>query len=446
MYLPLITLVASSFMLLFVVERIMRIFFEKRRTSIFVMRLTYFLFFAATVIRSILVSQQDILFQFATEIVLNLAGYYFITLNYESSTIKRIAASFITYISLTALSSAMVMVVLLLFPGLSLFGEELAMIAIIIYLPPAYIIAVLMQRFKSMRKSHSFDPYMLVIPAGLLLVFLFLGYFGVSYWYNTEVNDTLYAIAMSFSFIIFSFLTFFMYSKLSSMYENKLELALQTQEREYYFTQSQLMQKSVEQMKAIRHDMKLHLASIRGYSSEIHANTITNYVDSLLGEIKASETYSDTGNIAIDSILNFKLQNAQDDTIKLELNLMVPESLNMDMADISTILGNLLDNALAAVSHAEDKWINVTIEFSRGNLFIQVQNTFDGNVLYTSGMHRKEKTIATRKTGGSHGYGIKNIKKAVEKYNGQTEIKHEGHVFSVAILLYLEQSAAPLIA
>lgn len=446
MYLIVITLLASSFLLLIVIDTIMKVFFEKRRTSIFTMRFTYVLFFILIVARSLLLGQQDILIQFGSEILLSLGGYYVITLNYESSTWKRIIVVFITYISLTALASAMVMIVLLLFPNLDVFGNELILIASIIYLPPAYIIAILMQRFKSMRKNHSFDPAMLVIPVGLLLVFLLLGYFTVAYWYNIEVDDSLYAFAMGFAFIVFAFLAFFMYSKLSTMYENKLKLAMQTQEREYYYTQNQLMQKSVEQMKSIRHDIKSHLATIRGYSSENYGNKITDYIDSLIGEIKANEVYSDTGNMAFDSILNFKLQNAQNDSIGLELNLFIPEALDMDVADISTIMGNLLDNALTAVVNVKDKRIKLDVEYNRGSLFIQLDNTFDGEVVYKQEKNKKEKAIVTKKVGGNHGYGLNNIKKAIEKYNGQMDITHTENVFSVVILLYLDKYEMPQVA
>jgi sensor histidine kinase regulating citrate/malate metabolism len=92
----------------------------------------------------------------------------------------------------------------------------------------------------------------------------------------------------------------------------------------------------------------------------------------------------------------------------------------------------LLDNALDAVSKVEDKRIKLDIEYSRESLFIQVENTFDGVVKYD------DKHISTRKIGGEHGPGLKNIRKSVEKYNGHIDITHDENIFTATVLLYLE--------
>ena len=48
------------------------------------------------------------------------------------------------------------------------------------------------------------------------------------------------------------------------------------------------------------------------------------------------------------------------------------------------------------------------------------------------------KNIVSRKNGKEHGYGLKNIHKSVEKYNGHMDISYEGNIFSVGILLYVD--------
>ncbi|MCL2621356.1 MAG: hypothetical protein FWD97_10530 [Defluviitaleaceae bacterium] len=63
----------------------------------------------------------------------------------------------------------------------------------------------------------------------------------------------------------------------------------------------------------------------------------------MIGNIDEGEVYSSTGNIAFDSIINFKLKNAAEDNIKLDLSLFIPPSINIEIADIVIVLGNLLD-------------------------------------------------------------------------------------------------------
>ena len=103
---------------------------------------------------------------------------------------------------------------------------------------------------------------------------------------------------------------------------------------------------------------------------------------------------------------------------------------------MAAILGNLLDNALEAVARAREKKLAIDIEYRRGALFIQIENTFDGEVRYTG--EGKEKRLATRKESAGHGHGIKNIARAVEKYNGYMDITHEGETFTAVVFLYID--------
>ena len=223
---------------------------------------------------------------------------------------------------------------------------------------------------------------------------------------------------------------------LSAAHGDRLKSALDAQEKEHYYTQCRLMQESVGQMKSIRHDIKLHLAAINGYAVEYKADKITDYITALLHDIGGAETSSDTGNTAVDSIINYKLKNAKQENIQLDIRLLVPPDFSIETTDIAIILGNLLDNALDAVAAVEEKAIKLDIEYSRQTLFIKIENTFDGAVSYAGESGTGEKLIATRKTGGEHGHGLKNIKRSVEKYNGHLRIAHDSKTFSVAILLY----------
>ena len=184
--------------------------------------------------------------------------------------------------------------------------------------------------------------------------------------------------------------------------------------------------------------MKIHLASLKDYTADNKA--ATDYLNSLLGEIVESEIYSDTGNIAFDSIINFKLKNAKEDNIKLDLSMSIPLDLGVEVTDIVTILGNLLDNALEAVAKVNEKIIKLDIAFHQGALFAKIDNSFDGKLTYTEEKPGEERQIASRKSGNDHGYGLKNIRRSLEKYNGYMKISHTDTIFSAGVFLYVENS------
>ena len=94
------------------------------------------------------------------------------------------------------------------------------------------------------------------------------------------------------------------------------------------------------------------------------------------------------------------------------------------------------DNALEAVAQVRDKKLAIDIEYKRGALFIQVKNTFDGEVRYAG--EGEGRRIATRKESAGHGLGLKNIARAVEKYNGYMDITHDNQTFTAVVFLYVD--------
>ena len=294
-----------------------------------------------------------------------------------------------------------------------------------------YIAAYLMVRhFKKnkrlMANLHKLLLPFLFVPVTQILVLIFVHIDPVIAVLIQAVSNQL-GVTLLFFYLLYS---------ISKAFEDNLKSALNSQEKEYYFNQCHLMQESVDKMKSYRHDMKLHLTALKDFSKD--NKVAIDYLNSLLGDIEKSDIYSDTGNIAFDSIINFKLKDVLSHNINLQTKIFVPPELNIEVADVVIILGNLLDNAFDAVAKVEDREIRLTVEANKGNLFIKAENTFDGIVKYTDSKDETEKIIATRKKGDNHGYGLKNIRKSVEKYNGYVEITHDDNVFSVVILMYVE--------
>jgi len=54
------------------------------------------------------------------------------------------------------------------------------------------------------------------------------------------------------------------------------------------------------------------------------------------------------GNIIIDGLINYKLQNISSENVKIKTEISVPVKLDIETTDIVTILGNMLDNAMTA--------------------------------------------------------------------------------------------------
>lgn len=101
----------------------------------------------------------------------------------------------------------------------------------------------------------------------------------------------------------------------------------------------------------------------------------------------------------------------------------------MEPLDISTIFGNAIDNAIEACEKlAEDqRLITVKAECVRDMLLITIENS---TLTEVQPMER-----TTKQDHFLHGFGISNIKNAVEKYGGQCSFRQEDGTYRLKILI-----------
>lgn len=111
--------------------------------------------------------------------------------------------------------------------------------------------------------------------------------------------------------------------------------------------------------------------------------------------------------------------------IVLTAEVFLPSDLRIKNEILSIIIGNLLDNAYAAVlRHSlDEKEVSLKMKYLNKNLLIEVENTFDSAELI-SRIPRK-----------NVGYGIRNVKQVVETFGGIYEVSTDNQVYKTTILL-----------
>jgi len=353
--------------------------------------------------------------------------FFAITLNYDANVLTKLNALGFFYAVLSINSFTVN-----LFSDISfgvLDSHRNTVNFIIVALLSLLLMVIIHKRFANIKKKPADIPAFripLLIGQVLLIVVTIFNAFDLPIFEG---------LAIVLSWHTFNIFIVYLLNMMVAEFENKVQTTLQAQEKEYYFAQCEIMQESMDKVKSVRHDMKTHLATLKGYATKANATEITNYLDTLLDDIGGSEVYSETGNVVFDSIINYKLKNADSDNIRLDIKMIVPPVLNMDVADVTTILGNLLDNALNAVAKVDKKVIKLDIEFNKCNLYIKVENSFNGHVFYAE---QTDELPTSSKNKSGHGYGLKNVKRSLEKYNGHMKISHTYSTFSVVVFLYVE--------
>ena len=78
--------------------------------------------------------------------------------------------------------------------------------------------------------------------------------------------------------------------------------------------------------------------------------------------------------------------------------------------------------------------ILVVLKYENGRLFIKVENSFDGNI------KKKDGRFETMKTGADHGYGMKNVERVLEKYEGCVQYEHNEYMFYAKCMIYVKEN------
>lgn len=183
-------------------------------------------------------------------------------------------------------------------------------------------------------------------------------------------------------------------------------------------------------LRVLNHDIKKHMAIMQNMIDNHYVLETREFIKSLKGlsELPLSVIY--TNDITLDSILNVECKKATLAHIQYSVKVQnITEPLNISPADKSTILCNVIDNAIEASSNMKDGFIVIDISSDKQYIKIYIENS-------STPIHIKNGTIATTKKNNLfHGLGMKSIKQAIKKYNGHFNISYNDGIVATTILL-----------
>ena len=154
---------------------------------------------------------------------------------------------------------------------------------------------------------------------------------------------------------------------------------------------------------------------ISSYLEKGEYEKAADYIESMEELQSVKGEYVKTGNVAVDSILNYKLEVIERQTgCKPQLQIDIPCESMISEADLNIVLGNLLDNAGEALQKSDEKHLDIRLKYERGILYLSIYNSFDGVVYKSSNSKFK-----TRKRDDvKHGYGLQSVERVVKNIVG----------------------------
>lgn len=407
----------------YTVYKFMTVFFETRDTHRKVELLSYIGYFLVISVIYLSVNIPIVL------MIANIITLIGLTYNYQSTFKKRVLA--VVFMYLIFMSVEIIVGLITGYFNFPLFSQNnySSIFGLISFRIISYVLVLVFNNFANIKRGekvpNSYWLSIFLIPATSLYVILLL--------FQAKGLSISQVIASVILFFAVNFAAFQLYDAIAAAISEKMESRLVMEQNKYYNRQLELMKASLETTKAIRHDLKNHMASISTLVKSNEKEQTLQYISNILEHFATERNYASSGNIIVDSIINFKFQEAEQRGIKTTLDLNIPENLGVSPIDMTIILGNLLDNAIEASSKVEENpYINVKLKYDKGRLFLQVANPYAGELIEKSG-----KFITTKADKDNHGIGLESVKKVIQKYSGTMSVDYDDNIFSVVILMYL---------
>lgn len=244
---------------------------------------------------------------------------------------------------------------------------------------------------------------------------------------NYQKQGAKIIVLITFGILCINVVAYWMHSKLTRDYKEKLEYELLKHKYNIREADIQEIKELYQNLRKVKHDIKQHINVVK-------AMLYNNKKEEALRYLEEYEKSEYSGNLDkvfsenefVNYIINSKIEIMNRNGIKFYC--VTNNQINgISEVELSIILGNLLDNAVEACINLRcDKTISLLIEQFNGYLVIKIENTVD----LVSVSAEKILSLESKKVNKKeHGIGIYSIKDIVNKYGGNIKFSIEDNKF-----------------
>ncbi len=267
-------------------------------------------------------------------------------------------------------------------------------------------------------------------PLTTLVISIFMIYIPVD-----QISQTVFRIILGFV-VCMLFLSIIQFFLLENVMQREYEIhskQMLIDQAEHVNQMYRTLSEEREIHKARSHDYMNHLNTLLALAEGNDRDSEIDYLKDQIGEESERVDIIDTGDAVINAVLNIKYREAKRKGIVMPLMIDDLSDLKISESDIVTILSNILDNAIEAADQCDIKKIVLQIskEDEGKTLHIDSSNTYVGDIAVDKGRY------TTKKDKENHGYGLSNIRYAVEKNKGECIIDAKDGIFRIVITIPL---------
>lgn len=272
--------------------------------------------------------------------------------------------------------------------------------------------------FKSTNNIHRFTASLLAFNLLILIGA------RVSSYYNTQqnINDLLFPLASVINFVV-ALLFYVWMSRMESL----------QREAQLHRISIYSIEEAMRTMRSERHDFINHLQTIYGLAATGNNKEVTNYLKSMGADCRFNNQLLTIYN----PYLRTLLQNKKHDLLMQDIDLIIDinsrlEHLNLKPTTITTIFGNLIDNAAEAIKSVVIDKKEIRFEVHQTEVYYSFLIIDTAPPINKEIIHRIfDNGFSTK--GDNRGFGLALVKQALKEYKGEIVYDPSIKAFNVTI-------------
>lgn len=264
----------------------------------------------------------------------------------------------------------------------------------------------------------------------LPLISIQLASISVCYVVQCHAADKDFPDYMVFFMAVLLFVNIMIVFYVEALRKNEKEKYLAELTEQHYHLQIEYYQQLLEKQqetKALWHDIKKYIAAMQAVAAQNDSEQLRQIAQAAEDAYERVKDISAVGNPVVDALLNQYLRSAKENQIQVLLDITIPEVLAISTLLLSVVIGNTFDNAIEAcrLIAPEKRVIHLQLRKQNRILFYSIENPYID-------------AVTQLRVGKHHGYGLKNVERAVNQNNGNFQLEKVDGNFIVQIRLNCE--------
>lgn len=194
--------------------------------------------------------------------------------------------------------------------------------------------------------------------------------------------------------------------------------------------------KQFDEQNLLIHDIKKHLYIVSRMVEERKYDEAKEFLDKLVHSHVLETKINICDNTVLNMILAHYVAICKKKNIALNIDIRKSSVDHLNPEELSSLFGNMLDNAIEGCCETKDSYIDLTVEFKTNQQATMISII---NSCNQPPMKSKNHTFSTQKTNERyHGLGLKSVERVAMQYGGNVKAYYDEveKIFHTIVLLY----------